>query len=118
MPRVSRKVKALTTQISEERLKRLRNQNSKLLIEVRKLKEELVPVDSLKSVVIKANLTVKANLLGIGPRNATRLAGMQDPGEISQLITFEIQTALNDLAFTTGIGGTNAESHEQQQSED
>ncbi len=113
MPRVSRKVKALTTQISEERLKRLRNQNSKLLIEVRKLKEELVPVDSLKSVVIKANLTVKANLLGIGPRNATRLAGMQDPGEISQLITFEIQAALNDLAFTNTTGGANAESHEQ-----
>lgn len=115
MPRTSQKVKALTTQISEERLKRLKNQNAKLVIEVRKLKQILVPIESLKSAVMKANHTVKTNLLGIGPRNATRLAGMQDPAEISQLITFEIQSALNDLSFANlTAGGTNAALSDQQ----
>lgn len=94
--------KSVTLKISEERLKRLRNQNAKLGIDVKRLKGELMPVDDLKREVIKANLTVKTHLLGIPARLATRLSGMTDPWEIEQTLRYEIEQALNDLAHGFG----------------
>lgn len=94
--------KSTLEQIREQRLKKLKHTNEKLTIEIKRLKGGLVLVDDLKREVIQANTIVKNRLLGIPAKLAPRLAGMTEPHEIQQTLRYEIETALNELAYGFG----------------
>ena len=100
----SKEVKATTTKIAEERLKRLRHQNSKLSLEVRKLKGQLAPIEELKREVLAANQVVKQKLLSLPTRLAPPLAGNSNPAEIEALIREAITDAVNELCYEQSEG--------------
>lgn len=53
----------------------------------------------LQRDVQRANVTVKTQFLTLGPRLAPQLASMTDPREIATLLTNEVTSICNDLAY-------------------
>jgi hypothetical protein len=88
-------------QLRKHRITRVRRQNEKLALELKKTKGELVPLEPFKAEVIRANTVVKTQFLSLGPRLAPALALVADPREISRLITLEVEQVCNDLAYGT-----------------
>src|SRR5215475_9359340 len=84
----------LTNQLAEERLKRLKHQNRKLSLDVRKIEGEMVSLAEMKRVVLAANVVVKQQILAVPPRIALPLGLTREQvlGMTSALID-----ALNDL---------------------
>jgi hypothetical protein len=95
----SKAEKALTVQLSEERLKRLIAQNEKLQIELKAHRGNLVDFDTIKRQVLAANTTVKQQLLALPDRVAGDLTAMTDAFAIRALLTKAITEALNQLAY-------------------
>jgi|SRR5215813_1433901 len=100
---VSRVLKNPTTvesstleKLRQERLKKLRHQNSKLALEVRRLKAEVVDGEKMKREVLACNSVVKLQILSapirVGP--ALGLTSEQIEGLNQALVD-----ACNDLAF-------------------
>ena|SRR5437879_5545808 len=87
--------------LRKHRIVRVRKQNEKLALELKKTKGELVPMEPFKAEVIRANTVVKTQFLSLGPRLAPTLASVLDPREISHMLTAEITQICNDLAFGT-----------------
>jgi hypothetical protein len=92
---------ALTTKLAEQRLIRLKHQNSKLKIELRKLRGQVVPLEQLKREVLAANQVVKNQLLALPDRLAMPLIHLTDPRDIRRVLRDGIADALNDLAYET-----------------
>lgn len=91
--------KGVTLKIAEARLLRLRHQNSKLSIELKKLRGAVVPVEHLKRTVLGANLIVRNQLLSLPDRLSLPLVHLTDPREIRLLLRESIVDCLNDLAY-------------------
>jgi hypothetical protein len=91
--------KALTTKLAEQRLIRLRQQNAKLKLELRKLRGQVAPVDEIKRQVLAANHVVKNQLLALPDRLAMPLIHLSDPRDIRRVLRDGIVDALNDLAY-------------------
>lgn len=102
MPRVAKKVKALTTQAAEERLRYLKLRNRKLSHELRQRKEQLEREYVKKSVVIRSAHVVKTLLFTLPARVAPLYANMAEAWEIDQHLRSEIEQACNDLADLFG----------------
>jgi predicted transcriptional regulator len=103
---VSRALKAPATgefstleKIRQQRLIRLTHQNAKLALEVRKLKAQVVDGDQMRREVLNCNVTVKTQFLSLGPRMAPQLAPITEPREIAKLLTDEVTSICNDLAY-------------------
>ena len=86
-------------QIAEERLKRLQNQNAKLLIEIQRLRGEVGPIEEFKQEVLRANAVVKTQLLALPYRLSSQMASATDERECTKLMEAAIVQACNDLAF-------------------
>jgi len=93
---------SVTLRTAKARLTRVLRLNQKLALEVATLKGSLVPLKTMKAEVIKANLTVKSQLMALPSRVAMRLSGMTDARQIEQLLRAEITEALNELAYGFG----------------
>jgi orotate phosphoribosyltransferase-like protein len=102
--------------IRQERLKKLRAQNERLRFEMRKIKTEWVRLEDIKAEVIKANFTVKSQLLALPSRVAVRLTGITKAYEIERLLRTEITDALNELAY--GFGAKDRDEAEQENEEE
>jgi hypothetical protein len=96
-------VRGTTARIGEERLVRLRLQNEKLSNEVRRLKGEVAPVEQIKAEVIRANTTVKTQLLALPHRLGDQMASTLDPKECGRILQEAITQCLNDLAYAREI---------------
>jgi hypothetical protein len=91
--------------IRKQRLMKLKHQNSKLKIEVRRLKGEVAPVEQIKGQVIQANLVVKTQLLALPVRLADQMAHTTEPSACAKILQEAIIEALNNLAYErTGRG--------------
>lgn len=90
---------SIATKLAQERLTRLKQQNSKLRLDLKKTKGEVGDIEQLKRSVLAANHTVKQQLLALPSRLAPRLVGLSDKGEIIRLLTAALSEALNDLAY-------------------
>jgi hypothetical protein len=108
MPTVSKAVKATTTKITEERLKRLRHQNAKLSIEVKRLRGQLAPVEEVKRAVLAANTVVKQRLLALPSKLALQLSLLTNPAEIEALLREQLTDTINELAYEQERAGQNA----------
>ena len=97
-PKQNKPVKGTAGQIAEARLQRLQHQNEKLQIEVRRLKAEWVPFESIKSDVLRANATVKQQLLALPYRLSESLAQVSEPREVARILREALVQCLNDLA--------------------
>lgn len=97
MPRVSKEVKAITTQISKARLERLQNQNKKLKLELAEKAKALVSFDHHKREVLAANSTVKQQVLSVPVREGPKLGLTREQIEGLNLALIE---CLNDLAYS------------------
>jgi hypothetical protein len=96
VPTVSKEVKATTTQIASERLKRLRHQNAKLLLDIRKIKGQVGDLDKIRREVLAANAIVKQQVLAVPVREAPMLGlTREQTAALLQALT----VCLNDLAF-------------------
>ncbi len=93
---------ATTTKLAQERLKRLKHQNKKLVLEISEKTGRVVSADDLKREVLAANATVKQQLLAIPYRECDRLASETNPAEVARILTAVITEALNDLAYERG----------------
>ena len=102
MATLSKHNRGVTTKITEARLKRLRLQNSKLMLELKRLKGEVVPAEDLKRKVLTANEIVKQRLLALPSKYALQIAGLTSPGEIEVLLRDGITEAINELAYEHG----------------
>jgi hypothetical protein len=91
--------KALTTKLAEQRLIRLRQQNAKLKLELRKLRGQVAPLEDIKRQVLAANQVVKNQLLALPDRLAMPLIYLTDPRDIRRVLREGIVDALNDLAY-------------------
>jgi hypothetical protein len=85
--------------IRVQRLAKYRHQNSKLAIEVKKLKGQVVSAEDLKQEVLAANTTVKTQMLALPFQNADKLAAETDPREIQRMLYDAVVQCLNDLAY-------------------
>jgi hypothetical protein len=85
--------------IRVQRLTKYKHQNSKLAIEVTKLKGQVGDVETIKREVLAANATVKQQLLALPYRLNDTLASTNEPREVARLLTQAIVEALNDLAY-------------------
>jgi len=90
---------AITLKTAEERLKRLKKQNEKLALELKKAKGDSVSFEKHKREVLAANAVVKQQLLAVPFRLATQLAAIDDPREVSRVLTAALTECLNDLAY-------------------
>jgi hypothetical protein len=99
MPTLSKKVKSLTTKTAEARLAKMRLQVDRLRMENKRLKGEVGPIDKFRREVVQCNVTVKTQFAALGPRLAPQLATMADPREIAKLLTDEVTSICNDLAY-------------------
>src|SRR4030095_4355455 len=61
---------ALTTRLASERLRRLKQQNSKLSIDLRKMRGEVGDLDKIRREVLAANAIVKQQVLAVPIREA------------------------------------------------
>jgi hypothetical protein len=91
---------ALTTRLASERLRRLKQQNSKLSLDLRKMRGQIGDLDKIRREVLAANAVVKTGLLALPFRLSTRLAALTDPREIHAELERELIGVLNDLAFS------------------
>ncbi len=98
-PKKGKEYKSLTTRLASERLRRLKHQNSKLSLELKKLRGQVGDIDKFKREVLAANQVVKQQILAVGPRLAPQLASISDPRELGRLLTEALVEALNDLAY-------------------
>jgi hypothetical protein len=87
--------------LRRHRIVRVKRQNEKLRLDLKKTKGELVPLEKITREVIQANTTVKTQFLTLGPRLAPTLAPISDPRDISRLLTTEVEKICNDLAYGT-----------------
>src|SRR5438309_1873513 len=92
----SKEVKATTTKIAEARLTRLRHQNAKLGLEVRRLKGQVGDVEKHRREVLAANSTVKQQILAVPVRDGPALGLTRE--QIAGL-TQALTECLNDLAY-------------------
>jgi hypothetical protein len=87
---------ALTTRLASERLKRLRHQNSKLNLELRRIRGEVGDLDKIRREVLAANAVVKQQVLAVPVREAPILGlTREQTAALLQALT----VCLNDLAF-------------------
>jgi hypothetical protein len=96
VPTVSKEVKATTTQIASERLKRLRHQNSKLALELRKIRGQVGDLDKIRREVLAANSIVRQQILAVPVRDGPALGLTRE--QVTSL-TAALVEALNDLAY-------------------
>lgn len=87
---------AITTRTAEERLKRLKKQNEKLTLELKKTKGDSVSFEKHKREVLAANSTVKQQILAVPVRDGPTLGLTKE--QILGL-TESLKQALNDLAY-------------------
>src|ERR1043166_1229869 len=64
---------SLSVKTAEERLKRLKKQNEKLSLELKKAKSDLVPLDKPRREVLAANSVVKQQILAVPVRDGPAL---------------------------------------------
>jgi hypothetical protein len=100
-PQKNKTARGTAARIGEARLVRLGLQNEKLQNEVRRLKGEVAPVKQIKAEVIRANVTVKQQLLALPYRLSSQLANTSDPRECAKIMEAAIVQACNDLAYGT-----------------
>lgn len=93
----SKEVKATTTKIAKERLRRLRHQNAKLALEVKKLKGQVGDVDKHRREVLSANSVVKQQVLAVPIRVGPQLGLTREQVEGIRQALVE---CLNDLAYS------------------
>jgi hypothetical protein len=87
--------------LRKHRITRVRRQNEKLALELKKAKGELVPVDAMKHEVLAANAVVKSQLLALPRRLADQMAIVSEARECARILETSIVQCLNDLAYGT-----------------
>src|SRR5262249_46502075 len=96
--------RAITNKLASERLKRLKHQNTKLSLELRKLRGQVVDGEKMKREVLAANSVVKQQILAVPVRDGPALGLTRE--QIAGL-TKALVDCLNDLAYCReeGKGG-------------
>ncbi len=89
--------------LRRHRIVRVRRQNEKLALDLKKTKGEMVPLAEIKREVLAANAVVKQQLLAIPFRLATTLATISDPRELGRVLSEALVEALNDLAYERNL---------------
>jgi predicted transcriptional regulator len=89
--------------IRVERLAKLRHQNAKLSIELKRLQAKVVDFESLKADVLRANAVVKNELFAMAFRMAGPLAATDTPQDVRALLTAEVTRVCNSLAYEREI---------------
>lgn len=90
---------ALTNKLATARLKRLNTQNSKLNIELRKLRGQVGDINAHRREVLAANSVVKQQVRALAFRLAPTLAATDDPREVQRILLEAIDECMNDLAY-------------------
>jgi hypothetical protein len=93
----SKAEKTLGLRLAAERLKRLRRQNERLRIELKREKGDLVSFEAIKRQVLAANTSVKNQIFAVIER-ADYL-----PREHRLQLKREMIQALTDLAYERGV---------------
>lgn len=91
--------RALTNKLATARLKRLNTQNSKLSIELRKLKGQVGDIAQHRREVLQANSTVKQQVLAVPFRISLQVAKCSDPAECARIMEAALVECLSDLAY-------------------
>jgi hypothetical protein len=89
--------------LRRHRIVRVKRQNEKLRLDLKKTKGELVPLEKIKHEVLAANAVVKQQLLSLPFRLGSQLAGTSDPRECSKILEVALVQCLNDLAYGTPL---------------
>ena len=87
---------AITTKLASARLKRLKTQNSKLDIELKRLRGQVGDVEKMKREVLVANQVVKQQVLSVAIRVAPALG--LTPEQVAGF-NAALTDCLNDLAY-------------------
>jgi transposase len=95
-----------------ERLRRLQNQNERLVLELEKMRHTWVERAVFEAQVVRYNTAVKMELLSLPYQLAPKLLNLAEPTAIQKILHDSIVRALNDLAY--GTGERKEESHEDQ----
>ena len=85
--------------LRRHRITRVKRQNEKLGLELKKTKGELVSREGLVREVLAANAIVRQQFLALPFRLADQMANALDPRECARIMRAAIVSCCNDLAF-------------------
>lgn len=90
---------SISLRTAKARLTRVLRQNEKINLELKRLKGDSVSFEVHKREVLAANSTVKQQVLAVPHRLAAQLTAIDDPREVSRVLTEALTECLNDLAY-------------------